>query len=140
MTSNGNKSARPLSNAERQRRFRERRAAYVRKLEGGALRNESLIQPITSLRNDASADRGSDDPIDDELSKFRKRDDQQLAGYVALLKTPGLSDREIETISTRLLKMRQAFLTAAKASRRRPPTVVGRKLPKGARAPKGRAA
>jgi hypothetical protein len=78
---------RPLSNAERQRRFRERRDARFRELEGMApLRNSQTVRPLDSLRNVAPS-HWTEETIDDLLTQLRRRGDRLVADYVALLTT-----------------------------------------------------
>ena len=107
---------RPLSNAERQCRFRKRRAARLRELE--ALRNEAGPSAVPPFRNAGSAPETADDLIDDALTTLRKRGDQLVADYERLLVTaPGLTAVETQTINARFMAWRQRFDSSAKLSR-----------------------
>jgi len=50
-----------------------------------------------------------DDAKDDALSHLRRRGDQLVADYVALLDTPGLTAAEIDTIRDRYRTWRKTF-------------------------------
>ena len=123
--------AKPLTNAERQRRFRERRDARLRELEE-ALRNEDTVGPGAPLRNaplrNAPAGRGvsplrnaktKPDPgeeLDDYLVRLRQCGDQLVADYVSLLTSPGLTTTESTAIDARFAKWRQQFQAKVKGS------------------------
>jgi hypothetical protein len=116
----------PLSNAERQRQWRQRRkekrAAALRVTEVGpdravVTRNAVAPAPVTA------------DTLDDQLTKLHQRGNQLVAEYVALLATPGLTLAEAQTISARFLYWRRLFDGVAKISHRRLPVKTGQTLP-----------
>jgi hypothetical protein len=116
----------PLSNAERQRRFRDRRDARLRELEGlPPLRNAtSRSGTVTPLRNAASVPVWTEETIDDALTQFRRRGDQFVTDYMALLTTPGLTTAETRAISARFIAWRKLFEDRARTSRRRLPAGI----------------
>jgi hypothetical protein len=130
----------PLSNAQRQARFRARRDARLRELEHWALRNGTAPQQARALRNGPGVPaRGSlrnaeptpPDPgedLDRQLTTLRQRGDQLTADYAKLLATPGLSPAEIRTIDARYHEWRQRFAQHAKTAPPRLALVSKRKV------------
>ena len=117
----------PVSNAERQRQFRQRRSARLHELEEQlllrneptpdtpsplrnatapaitpSLRNAKGVVAITSLRNAVS-----DQTADDKLTALRRRGDQLIAAYLELL--PNLTAAEKKTIHTRYVEWLKLF-------------------------------
>jgi len=93
------KKPKVLSNAERQARFRARRAARVRELEEhAALRNEAAPPKVVSLRNAIR----EGESVDDTLTRQRRILDRVFADYEQLAVTPGISGAQLDTIVGRL--------------------------------------
>jgi hypothetical protein len=114
----------PLSNAERQRRWRQRKKEQ-----------RASIPDRESLRvTDAGPDRPSvtrnekpgmgEQAIDDGLTKKRLRLNELMAEYAQDLINPGLTVAEVETISAALLAARRTFAGLAKTTHRRLPVNV----------------
>lgn len=109
----------PLSNAERQRRFRARRDARLSEAEA-ALRNGTGASTTPALRNVASRrEEPPEDPTDEMLTRQRQRGDQLVAGYLALLRTPGLSSAEVQAIVAHFTQWKKLFADQARTSPRR---------------------
>jgi hypothetical protein len=125
--SESKKPRRPLSNAERQARFRERRDARIRELEHRtSLRNEPDGPAVPPLRNVSLRNLvWTDETIDDALIKLRQHGDRLTDEYVKLLTTPGLIEAETKTVLTSFLKWRQLFAAKVKATSRRRVLKVG---------------
>lgn len=128
----------PLSNAERQRRFRERRDARLAEFEQlfPSLRNDAMFSRLPALRNVARTSLRNDtrpgarnplrndtrsavtaETIDDALTQLRQHLDQLTAAYVALLTTPGLTTAETKTVHARFIKSVQLFDASVKTTR-----------------------
>ena len=106
----------PLSNAQRQARFRARRDARLRESEHWALRNGPGVPARGSLRNAGPTPSDPGEDLDRQLTTLRQRGDQLTADYAKLLATPGLSPAEIRTIDARYHEWRQRFAQHAKTA------------------------
>ena len=127
-SSTGSKnSAGPLSNAARQRRWRQKNKELLRKWRAtlptlrvtgtgptrqAVTRNESPRLPVPV----------TEESIDDAITQLRQRGDQLTADYIKLLTTPGLTTVEARGIRSRFIKWRELFdASVAKSSHRRLP-------------------
>lgn len=98
----------PLSNAERQSRFRARRRQELEALHR-ALRNDKATPDPGPLRNARRVDprtiavppAWTAETIDDALTELRHAYERVDAQCAALLKQPGLTDPEITTLRHR---------------------------------------
>jgi hypothetical protein len=110
------KKPKVLSNAERQKRWRDKRTARLRELEeapalrneissrlGASLRNEISPRPVVSLRN-AIRDAES---LDDMLTRLRRVGDRLITDYEQLTIVPGLSRAQLDTIVSRVDEWRK---------------------------------
>lgn len=129
----------PVSNAERQRRFRQKRR---RELE--ALRNEKEGPVTNSLRNEGTATVGvpsrneesanssapsrndwTEEAIDDALTELRRSFERVDAQLRALLTNPGLTASEIQTVRyRRFTEARKDFERVVTGTPRRAQTLT----------------
>jgi hypothetical protein len=118
----------PLSNAERQARFRTKRDARLKALENIQLRNGIQVRPSKSLRNDVCL---TEETLDERLIEIRQVIDAAVAQYIAVLDEPGLTIAEARTVSHRFVEWRARFDKSAKGSERRlqDGIVSGKKMP-----------
>ncbi len=73
----------------------------------------------------------STETIDEVLTELRRRGDQFVAEYIALLlRPPGLTQAEVQAVSARFVGWRKRFEAIAHQSRRRLPDGIDRPLPK----------
>jgi hypothetical protein len=122
------KKEKPRSrNAGYQAKHRAKRAAERRAFEQllaahPVLRKEADATAVNLLRKTPTDHHGTDDdPIDDAITKLRKRGDQLAADYVALLSAPGLTHPETRAVHAHFIRWRELFDDSVAKSRCRAP-------------------
>lgn len=110
----------PLSNADRQRQWRQRHKERLKNWRATLRVTTAGPDRHIVTRNASSRlSPATEDSIDDALTQNRRLGDQVAATYAAFLTRPGLTHAEIQTVKTRYLEWRQSFVASAKTAIRR---------------------